>query len=300
MKRNCTVYIPRESEDGTVYNTEISSTYGKAINITNGTLTLGNDNYNVYNDYPQIIGGKQGIYISGQGRFNMYDGIIKSIQPASIAYEGVVSGTPEIHSLNFEDETNMVAYLKIIATANKSCLVEDTYYSLEGAIKSINDRDEENKTGTIILQENVDVDKTMEILANNNVTINLNGFSIRGANSENPTIRVCENATLTIIDEKANSEKYSCIQNYYGTAIENNGTLNIGTSDKEPFANSPRIIGETYAIENSSNGTLNMYTGTLEGKTEGLIKGNTTINIPNGIQNINDKSRLNFNEGCPV
>ena len=76
---------------------------------------------------------------------------------------------------------------------------------------------------------------------------------------------------------------------YNGTAIVNNGTLIIGIDDNIVYNTSPRIIGNTTAIDN--NGIINFYDGNIQISAEGnVIKGNDINQIPSGyIVNKEDK-----------
>ena len=83
--------------------------------------------------------------------------------------------------------------------------------------------------------------------------------STAAGNNQRPTITNLDGGTLNITGGKIVSKKFH--------AIENNGTMTIGTKDGMVQRNSPIIQGAIYGIKFSNQTKFNFYDGTIKGKT---------------------------------
>lgn len=252
---------------------EFTSDNAEGIEINSGIVNLGNKAYPVTKDYPKVTGGTYGVYRSG-GTFNFYDGILKG---TTKALYGVVADMPELYSVVFADETETTAYLGIIATFEGAAKFGDTTYeTLSAAINAVKTSD--SKEGTIFVSKDLVLSEPVEIFEGLNVVLDLQGHSIRYSSTENATI--INNGVLSIIDTETteDAKSFGYIENVTGVAIQNNGTLTLGTDDETVLTNAPKIIGGTYAIENATDTILNFYDGTLEGITA-AINGADITNI---------------------
>ena len=133
-----------------------------------------------------------------------------------------------------------------------------------------------------------DTDETSTINAGQNITLQLNGYTLGSSTRQKAVIT--NNGTLTILDN--NTQKSGVIENLVGTAIENNGILTIGNNSDSIDNNSPTIIGNKIAIIN--NQVLNYYDGTIKGRV--AIQGDIQ-SIPQGhtINEIKDGEMIKIN-----
>ena len=108
-------------------------------------------------------------------------------------------------------ESNIFNIIKRICVATVG---DEKFESIQDAIDSI----ENSSETTIVLQK--DTTENIVIDGNKDIILDLNGHSITGETSDEPTIKVEEGSTLTLINEgKIISEN--------GIAIENNGEVNV-------------------------------------------------------------------------
>ena len=204
-------------------------------------LTLGkNDGNKPDLTNPQITGKTYGV--SNNSEFNFYDGIIIG---ETDAISGNVTGKPDGYIVNVQTEENKYkATLKIEAFVENTIMVNGIVQSsIEDAIDTITNLT--SKTGTIVLNGDVALERQQIIPSEINVTIALQGHSITYDGTD---AAIVNNGVLTIIDYVDNSEvldtgEESIVRNTNGTAITNNGTLTLGITGDPTNANSPRIIG---------------------------------------------------------
>ena len=250
---------------------KVEGTNGPGIKLEKGTLTLGSNDSN-YPDQanPEIVGTTYGVEFTGS-TFNFYDGVIKG---GTSAFSGTIQNTPEMFKVVYDDDTEKIARLGIDATYDQVAMVNGIYYEdIETAIAAAI-----NNNGQIDLAKNVVTATPIEIPADASISINLSGFSITAYCSEAPFIT--NNGTLVIKDETDDGTNGSTIRNYFGSAIENNGTLTLGIDDSNVYTNAPKIIGTTNAIIN--NGTITVYDGqySISEESGTAISGDGEIIVP--------------------
>lgn len=229
------------------------------VSLTGAVVfTLGEKEYPVSTEAPKITSTKYGVnHASTSATFNFYDGIITGNEKAIV---GTVDDTPELYTVQItENET--VAKLAIEATFNQVAVMNGVYYdSLQQAINAAG-----TTAATIKLEKDNIMLEGITIAENQNITIDMNGYSISTVVVE-IDYAIQNSGTLTIIDTVLtddNAELISKVRNYTGTGIKNDGTLTIGIDDSTVLANIPTIVGTDYGIEN--NGVLNIYDGKAEG-----------------------------------
>lgn len=239
--------------DANIQNVTITNPAGNGITMSGegSTLTLGVKDYPVSTTAPAITGSKKGIEITG-GTFNFYDGIITGTTGALV---GTPADMPTLFDVNVSQD-GTVAKLAVIATFEKVVTVNSMYYdTLQEAINAAT-------TGsTIRIEKNIILSSSVTIPEDKNITIDLNSYIISSAATD---ATIINNGTLTIIDSSEEGTprvEYGAVYNYYGPAIENNGTLTIGVNDANEYVNSPRIVGITNAI--TGEGILNQYDGEI-------------------------------------
>ena len=235
-------------------------------------ITIGQKTYPVSTTTPEIIGGTYGLYLTGSGKCNFYDGIIKG---STKAIYGKPTDYPEFYSLVLSEDEK-VATLGISGTFEQVAVMNGIYYdSLQEAINAAG-----TAKSTIKLEKDLVLLEKLTIANTQDVTIDLNGHSIVTVDTD---YTVLNNGTLTIIDtveENESSEQVSKIQNYIGIAIHNSGTLTLGMEDETIHSDTPNIIGKTYGIEN--NGTLNIFDGKITAGTDPIGGTQTKVGVPNG------------------
>ncbi len=259
----------------------ITATAGPGILIASGTLNLG-ENDGGYPDIevPSITGSTYGVKNDG-GQFNFYDGILTG---SIYATSGTVTKIPEMFKIIYSNN-GTVAVLGIEATFEQVATVNNVFYNdLESAIKSA-----VNLDGTVKICKDITTASEITIPEGKSVTIDLNGYSINGYTESKALFT--NNGTLKIDDYTNEGQNQSTIRNYTGIAIENNGTLIIGTDNDKVYTNTPKIIGKTTAIDN--NGQLEFFDGEIGITEEGtIVTGDTDILVPKGY--IISKSNNNY------
>ena len=106
-----------------------------------------------------------------------------------------------------------------------------------------------------------DTIETEDVTINKSVTLDLSGFTV----SENKTIVVSEEGSLTVKDTGNEGEYTGKIVNATGVAIENRGELILG-EDNGVISMTPAIEGKTIGIT-TQTGTLCFYDGQVTAKT---------------------------------
>ncbi len=263
--------------NGNIYNTEnnaveitsgtftlkggkIESTngYGVYINGSNGTFIMGENDKILSTDIPKVIGSTYGVY-SKSGTFNFYDGVV---QGAEKAIYGVVNDTPESYKVKIEEDGKK-AILGVISEKENIVSVGNMYFNnMKSAMEQAN-----RVSGIIEVYNDLDLDDSLTIDENSNVTINLNGHNLTASISGSLFIN---KGDLTIIDKVKNNDSStntvgSKVENTLGYAITNNGTLTIGIQDGQIDKVTPHIKGKINAIQN--NGTVYWYDGRINDQT---------------------------------
>ncbi|MBR3116295.1 MAG: InlB B-repeat-containing protein [Bacilli bacterium] len=151
-----------------------------------------------------------------------------------------------------------------------------TFSTLKSAIEytgNVNESDNRNcllNQCTIQMLDSVAESNT--ILQGQDITLDLNGYTINGVRDYTFT----NNGEFTVIDsdiyigEAADFNELSenCIKNTTGTAIVNNGTLNLGEYNTAEYVSvyEPYIYGGSTGIS-TTNGTFNFYDGRIRATT---------------------------------
>ena len=201
-----------------------------------------------------------GIY-NPNGTLNYYDG---KIQGKDIALNGKISEIEELTELvisteTVEDEELQTLILKQIAT-NAVTMNGTEYESLSKAIKASG-----STQNTIKLLRDIGLSSDAIIEANQNIIIDLNGYTISNYNA------ITNKGTLKIIDSSA-GQTGKIINTILGTAISNIGTMEL---------NSGNISDSAYGIKNT--GTLNITGGTIQNNSYGIYNdANGTVTITSG------------------
>ena len=167
-------------------------------------------------------------------------------------------------------------WINVMDNAGNKCEIDKIMYIVEEeqAVARVSNGDGTYKF-YYTLQEAIDEaeieETTIEMIRSTNeiaiieegqtIILDLNGCTIGSSISEQATIT--NNGTLKITDSI--EEKCGLIENYVGTAIENNGTLILGEDSDEIEDETPKISGKKIGIRN--NGTMDFYDGTIMGKT---------------------------------
>ena len=231
----------------------IKSTNGNAIDLSTGTLTLG-ENTGGYpsTTVPEIEGATYGVNHTG-GTFKFYDGIVKG---GTKAINGTVNETPHLFTVMFANDEKE-ATLGIKATFEQIATVNGVFYddlaSAIAAASTIN--------GEIVMQTDINIENEVTIPSGKIVTIDLAGFTINGYSTNQI---ITNNGTLIIRDSKAEDSTataFAYIENYMGPAIANNGTVILGDDDGISYPYSPKVCGVTSAITGS--GTVTVYDGSF-------------------------------------
>ena len=236
--------------------------------LSNATLRLGTQGGEISTTIPSITGNSCGIK-NESGRFYFYDGVVKS-KGTTIA--GNITGTEPDYVVDSADDEEGYHNITLVSNASGGELVyalltqsgsTRNCYSLQEAIAACNTGGE-----IITLVRSTDLgNAVITIDYEQNLTINLNGQTIRSAASANAAI-----TNHGILQIKDNSNSSGKIESTLGAAIVNDGTVIIGVDDgsinSSGTSRGPGIIGSQYGIDNQ--GTLNFY--------DGYIKGNVAIN----------------------
>ncbi len=266
----------------------IESEGGNAVQIDRGTFIMGDNTNAVSTDVPQVNGNTYGVCVNS-GEFDFYDGTITG---NTKAIYGGVKNKPENYKVQYSDTDEKVAFLDIDAQVEKVVSVDGVYFSdFESAL----DHAMNNRRGTILVHKEMDLPNSMTIDDNTDITINLNGHSLK---AELDNTIFTNNGALTIIDEivdetedgdtdsaggdsdSADSDSDSSdgntddgeevqsvvskIENTKGYVVINNKTLTVGRKDNGLIKTTPVLKGQTTAIQN--NGTFYWYDGVIDGE----------------------------------
>ena len=257
------VYLYRSASATLKGNINVDNQTGYGIyDDSQGTLTIGENDGIVSQDHPHIIGNTSAMYINNNSsNVKFYDGKFTSVGED---IHGSIDSIPSGYQVStYGDDT----YLELKSNFENTFQYAGIYYSnINIPIQTISNLND--KTGTIKVWNDVDLDYQITIPSGVNLTLALEGHQIRFDDSENPGI--INNGTLTIIDGSSDEiDEYtdSSVINLSGVAIQNNGTLTIGTSSN-PNRQSPKIKGTTAITGN--NATL--LSGKIESTDGGIIQ----------------------------
>ena len=225
-------------------------------------LTLGDNDGVVDQNSPHITGDTYGIYLRRNGgNFNFYDGRITS--PNS-QINGEVDDIPQDYQIVQQGNDY---FLDIRSSIENTFEYNKMYFEgLNMPIELIKKLDD--KTGTIKLWNDSTIHTQVVIPEGVNITIALEGHELDV--EEGIDVGIINNGTLTILDgygEEIDSGTESSYVNLHGVAIQNNGTLTIGTSGN-PNRNSPHIKGKTAITGNSAT----LLSGKIESTEGGIIQ----------------------------
>ena len=248
----------------------VTATSGTGVYIARGTFTLGVKARPVSTTSPVITGLINGI--NNKGTFNFYDGIITGSNSGALT-GNAPADLPDNYAVQ-TSANGTRAWLESSAQASDVAISDgQRFQTLQSAINT-------TTSGNIEIIDNINLQESVTIPSGKNIVIDLAGcyISYNGAEAT-----IINNGTLTIIDshEDGQSTTFSVIKNEVGPAIQNNGTLTIGSdADTTMYTNSPRIVGGTYAVVNSVGCTFRFYDGVLKGVTaavSGTITNTSTI-----------------------
>jgi uncharacterized repeat protein (TIGR01451 family) len=241
-RANSTLYI---------YGGNFNNTSGEAVNNA-GTFTLGSDDGEVSIEEPAINGSTYGVV--NTGTFNFYDGII---QGENKAVNGSVTAKPVSYRVSYL-QNNTVAILDYVTQVENAVTMNGVYYnSLDAAIKVA----PSNQEVYLYINNEIGLTDTFTIPEDKNIVINLQGNSITYSSTEPAVVNL---GTLRIYDEFYNEEgiketTYGAVRNERGLAIDNRGTLTLGTNDGTVDTTTPSVVGLGEALRNS--GTFAFYDG---------------------------------------
>ena len=222
-------------------------------NTSSGRINLGTQDAGYNSDAPVIQGEQYGIANNGAGTIAFYDGTVKG-------KEGSIQGYYIYTETGYRAQTNIVdGYytdtLALSGTVTTVAKIGDIEYTnLQSAINACTS----DTPTTITLANSINTSQMFTIEEGQNIIIELNGYTITTGTLE----KLIENAgTLTIID--TNDRQTGRISNTSGIAINNSGTLTLGTNDGTVSTTCPEISGNATGIVN--NGTFNFYDGIIKG-----------------------------------
>ena len=288
------------------------SAYG-IYNSSTGTITIGNKGDGIIStDEPNIIATYTGTYTSYggygianlKGILNFYDGRIEGSAKASYDDSGA-NDVEEIQTPQFSDDRKIYAYG--IDATDVARIRDKTYLNLQDAINEATESDViEILRGIQYTKQDV----TLTIGSDRTITIDLQNNPIISA-IENPVFTVEGN--LRVIDTVGgtNGRITSSYENTiyvgrYGTLEVNGGTINNSQSRNTVIENEGivNITGGTisqanalgYAINNTSTGTINIFSGVVEADQCGIYS-TGEINIIGGTVGGSDNAITNTGSG---
>ena len=254
----------------------VDGTKNNAYGVYNlGTTVLGKKGEGVNKENPSIIGYNYATYNSKTGTIKFFDGVIKS--PNNLIYGSITQIEESSEMITSTDEENRKqAYLDLIPLLQ----IEDTqYYTLEEALDSISDNNEQPVTMKLLRNVNYLPTSERKVIQNKNVILDLNSYTISTQLSD----IITNKGKLKITDQS--SKKTGKITNTisgtysnYINIIKNQGTLEIDGIEMDGQANTYNIYNESGAtsiIRNSNIkaiknlGTMSVYGG----------KANSIINV---------------------
>ncbi len=176
--------------------------------------------------------------------------------------EQITIATGQNIILNLQDYTIYNKGVAPVISNNGTLTISNGYIKSNTTQGAINN---EKNGNLIIIDATIEATGTKQALYNNGGTATITGSSLLTSTSDSrATIHNLANGTITIIGGTIISTGFH--------AIENVGTLNIGSKDGN-INNEPTIKSIQYGI--NTTGTLNFYDGIIKGKIDSI---NGTIN----------------------
>ncbi len=224
---------------------------------------------------PSINGKTRGV--SNTNKFYFYDGAITG--PSGKSIDGIITEQEDGYQVYVTEneggtETSTLKKIPIIEVSELEHTEDAKQFSKISEFNEWTSNVGENKTYNIKVLSDFSIpeNEKLEIHSKLNATLDINGYTITGANS--PIIK--NNGKLTIIDSKEQStgsikSEVKGISNDYSKVVENceNATLNMSSGKLS-------MSGEYGCdIYNSTNGTVNITGGDIE------VKGNYGYGIYN-------------------
>ena len=318
VKRAKLKIIDSANDGGKITNTQ---TVGIEVQ-EEGTLTLGEDDGNVWQTTPTIEGVNYGV--NNKGRFNYYDGVIIG----KIAINGTVQDLPYLKNPGItNEEGKQVATLATILDA-EATIGKKTFTQLELAIEYANEKiGQDGSQVEIVIVKDLTKENEVTIDSSKNIKLNLNGYTTTfNANLVN-------NGKVEIIDElvtELGTERNGVMSFPANKLLNNenaiitlkNGTItgSIGGTDKTSESlviNNGRIVVDggtitsdgkySYTIKNEKNGEITLNEGNIASSANSNHSiyniGNVTVNggtitssNSTGIYNVED-GNITMNAG---
>ena len=247
VKRAKLKIIDSANDGGKITNTQ---TVGIEVQ-EEGTLTLGEDDGNVWQTTPTIEGVNYGV--NNKGRFNYYDGVIVG----KIAINGTVQDLPYLKNPGItNEEGKQVATLATILDA-EATIGKKTFTQLELAIEYANEKiGQDGSQVEIVIVKDLTKENEVTIDSSKNIKLNLNGYTTTfNANLVN-------NGKVEIIDELVTE---------LGT--ERNGVMSFPAN---------KLLNNENAIITLKNGTITGSIGGTDKTFESLVINNGRIVVDGG------------------
>ena len=303
-----------------IYNNSTGS-----IEVTGGTISNNNSSkysYGIYNKSIGIvtIGVKGGTIISQEeplirsrkrssatssisygiyntnGKLYYYDG---KIQGSDRAVYGNLNEIEDLTKIIISTETEeSYTYQTVVLeqdSLSDAIMNEVEYDSISKAIK-----ESRTNQNTIKLLKNTELRADIIIEKNQNIIIDLNGYTLSNYNE------ITNNGTLKIID--TSSEKTGKIVSSNENILSNTGTfeLQAGTISDSAYGvrntgtiiiNGGNISNTTYGIYNEANGVVNVENGIISSNTYGIYNyaSTSTANVNGGTITSNEYGIYNYN-----
>ena len=290
-------------EKGVIIST--SSYYGYGIyNVNSGTIIIGTKGNEIISQEELLIKVTKnssstryvgyGIY-NPKGQLYFYDG---KIQGTDKAISGNITEIEDLTEINLSEETvdNKIYKTMILTqiTTNVAKVNGTEYGSIQKAIEACGEME-----NTIELLRNPNIEATIVIGENQNITVDLKGYTI------NNYTELQNNGTLKIIDTKQTGKILSTateiIISNTGTLVIQGGTISgsgYGVKNTGNVTLSGGIISDnTYGIYNNSKGTVNVESGTITSNTYGIYNysSSSVTNINEGTITSNEYGIYNYN-----
>ena len=237
--------------------------------VNNNILTLGENDLEVSQDNPYIVGVEKGI--EQDGTFNFYDGLIT----AKLGLVGLANDVPENYYV-FVDHDNSNDYQKVylvddiltraVAKTEVEGSVATYYFNLQDGINTL---EAEQNLGTLYVVRDFEAAYSLEVAEETEITIDIVGHTVETGYT------ITNNGILNLIDS---SEEKGSIE--ASVTITNNNILNLNEITINETTNNNVI---------DNNGTLNTISSHVNSST------GYGINSKTGSLNIDDNSYITSN-----
>ena len=256
-----------------IINGTIENTNGIAI-TNNGLLILGDNDSNLDNNSPKIIGSTIGIKQNSTLRY--YDGTIEGIT----AVDGSIDSVPNGYYINLENIDGKEKMTLSVTQSDSVAAIDNNgsilYFSnIDSAIESAKTLNKE-----IFILKDFEGINSITIPENINISINTNGHNIILSND------LINNGTLTIRDKSNNTGSIS-----FTKTIQNNSVLNTENVELKQMTNNDVI---------RNNGTLNVNGGKIISQDGYAVNNTGNITVINNGEVIGNKYSLYNNSSTPV